>query len=712
MEYLKQFKKHFQNNDLPLTVSLWQEYCLSDEVDPMEMEQILQGIKSAYFSKSFGVYAIDGLAIWQHLAPSKEKDEVLKLIYDLQTSNSEKNADFAYSYLKEKYGEIENFAELIRIVGLVDRQDFQGCIRNFELLVLLRKGSFCMHNGGWGVGEVMDISFLRREISIEFDLVSDQKEISFKNAFAMLVPVSSDHFLARRFGDPEAFEDFARANPVDTVKLMLKDLGAMTALEIKDELLDLVIPEQDWSKWWSNVRSRLKKDGEILYPGSIKEKFSLNISQSTHIDRLKDLMEKNPSISARVEIIYSFKRDFSQALKDKEMNEYITSLLNEAILSRKASISEEVEILFILQDMGSDVTADLEEIIIKFPKLGQILEKISIITYKKRFLVTVKKVYNDWFTFFCDLLFENSKQALREFIYDEIVSGGKGSELSHKFISLIKNPESSSFAFIWFFQNVRKNKITEFAEKRQKIALFESLLMLLYHVDVNLKDRALTKKIYTLVTEKRFELVREVFKLTTLVEIKELLLLASKCLAFSSHDKKTLRSLAEVVHTKLIKKSDKGSDLTYWVTKEGYEKAIARIEEIATKETLENAKEIETAREHGDLRENSEYKFAMEKRARLQKEMKSLSKQVKQMQVLSKEDIDESTAGIGVRVALENEASEKKEYIILGSFEADPDKDIISIDSDLAQNLSGKKTGEKVTIGSSSWIIMSTKAIL
>ena len=149
----------------------------------------------------------------------------------------------------------------------------KGVLENFELLIHLQKGKFCFHAGSWGVGEVMDISFLRREISIEFDNVSDTKEISFKNAFNILTPMCTDHFLARRFGDAEKFEAYTKLNPLDSIKLLLKDLGDMTAFEIREEMEGLVIPEEEWPKWWSSVRSKLKKDAEIIYPTFFKRIF-------------------------------------------------------------------------------------------------------------------------------------------------------------------------------------------------------------------------------------------------------------------------------------------------------------------------------------------------------------------------------------------------------------------------------------------------------
>ena len=58
---------------------------------------------------------------------------------------------------------------------------------------------------------------------------------------------------------------------------------------------------------------------------------------------------------------------------------------------------------------------------------------------------------------------------------------------------------------------------------------------------------------------------------------------------------------------------------------------------------IQTAKEIEIARGHGDLRENAEFKSAIEKRNRLQGELKQISEQLKQAKILIKLSVVAST---------------------------------------------------------------------
>lgn len=163
---------------------------------------------------------------------------------------------------------------------------------------------------------------------------------------------------------------------------------------------------------------------------------------------------------------------------------------------------------------------------------------------------------------------------------------------------------------------------------------------------------------------------------------------------------KIFRSLTEVVHPSLTPpKQSKGeskqeSDDEIWTTEEGYLKIQERIRQIGTTEVVENAREIEAARALGDLRENSEFKFAQEKRARLQSELKTLSSQLNRARILTPEDVHPSEVGVGNWVDLLDGKGKATRYLILGPWDADPDKNILSFSSKFAQTMIGKKPGE------------------
>ena len=202
MTYLDQFQKHLNNHDYPSFLSLWEEYCMGDEIDGEELKRLLLSVKRSEFSKPFGRHVANGLSLWETIKDTNLGNDVLKLIFDLQTTNTAALGNLAFDYLKNKYPSDSNFNDKIRLVGLREMEAFQGAISNYELLSHMKKGNFVFHTGGWGVGEIMDLSFVREQLSIEFDYVGGTKDLSFENAFKTLIPIQDDHFLALRFGNP------------------------------------------------------------------------------------------------------------------------------------------------------------------------------------------------------------------------------------------------------------------------------------------------------------------------------------------------------------------------------------------------------------------------------------------------------------------------------------------------------------------------------
>jgi transcription elongation factor GreA-like protein len=153
MAYLEEFSIHIANGDLPRFLQLWEEYCTSDEVDAQEFQTILEKLKESDLAIGLGPYIETGLPLWSKIEDDEYCCSVLRLLIDLQTTNSDLLAETSYKFLKNKYAEHKFFGSKVRLVGLRDRVDFQKAISNFDLLTHMDKGKFVYHTAGWGTGE-------------------------------------------------------------------------------------------------------------------------------------------------------------------------------------------------------------------------------------------------------------------------------------------------------------------------------------------------------------------------------------------------------------------------------------------------------------------------------------------------------------------------------------------------------------------------------
>jgi transcription elongation factor GreA-like protein/transcription elongation GreA/GreB family factor len=718
MGYLKDFQTHIANHDYPAFLKLWEEYCSGDEVEAEEVCEILRSVKASDIAEPFGRHVERILPLWKNMPESPLSRETLKLIIDIQTTNNENLAELSYNYLKTHYADHKNFNDKIRLVGLRGKEKFQGAISNFELLNHMDKGKFVFHTGGWGVGEIVDVSLVREQLTLEFDYVPGKKELSFATAFKTLIPIPDDHFLALRFGSPDLLEKKAKDQPVETIRMLLRDLGPKTAAEIKDELCELVIPTAEWTRWWQTARSKVKKDTMIETPEDIRDPFRLRKSEITHEERLQKVLENKPDANTLIQMVYTFMRDFPETLKNNDFKATLLSKMKELQSYPEISQTQELQVHFFLQDLNNtkDYPA-IAELIKRFESIEKVINEIEVLSFKKRALIEARKHRSDWKEIFLDLLFKVDQAPLRDYILSELSAAKLDTELKQKLQELHTHPSKHADAFMWYFQKLQAQDGIPFSDKQGKTRFFEGLLILLSNIENDPQQRDMVKKIHSLLSAGRFAIVRQMMQNATMEDVKEFLLLASKCHSLSDHDQKIFHSLAEVAHpslTKTRKKQDSASqdNQPIWTTAEGYQKLQQRIQQIATSETVENAKEIEIARSHGDLRENAEFKAALEKRDRLQSELKFLSEQLNRARVFTKEDISTKEVGIGVIVDCKNRKGEQVSYTLLGPWDADADKNILSFQSKLSQTMKGKKVGDKFSSQGDEFTIVAIRSYL
>jgi len=363
---------------------------------------------------------------------------------------------------------------------------------------------------------------------------------------------------------------------------------------------------------------------------------------------------------------------------------------------------QKLQILFFLEDLSvPQIAQEIDELMLHMHALTDTIRQIDVMAFQKRALQHVHKKRKDWQEIYLDLFFTVESNLLRDFILSELDKPETRDILQKKLGSLLIQPLIYPDVFIWYFQKIIvPNSRLPFTDAAGKNDFFEGLLILLDHLEKKPQHRDLGKKILSLITSNRYKIVREIMQHSSQEEVKEYLLLATKCNSLTDHDIKILHSLGEVVHPSLARlRKDKdrsiSEDNIFWTTQEGYQRTQLRIQQIATVETVHNAKEIETARAHGDLRENAEFKAALERRDRLQSELKFLSDQLAQARILTTEDISVDEVGIGTIVHCQDSKGTHVRFTILGPWDADPEQGIVSFQSKLAQMMKGKSCGQK-----------------
>ena len=136
----------------------------------------------------------------------------------------------------------------------------------------------------------------------------------------------------------------------------------------------------------------------------------------------------------------------------------------------------------------------------------------------------------------------------------------------------------------------------------------------------------------------------------------------------------------------------------YFMTKKGYDEAVARLKYLQTEKRQEVVARIQEARSHGDLSENAEYDAARSEQSAVEGEIAELDYKVKNA-VIVEENADDSYVHIGCSVKVYDSMFEEEcEYEITGSMESDPAVGKISNESPVGAALMRHKVGDVVEV--------------
>jgi len=135
------------------------------------------------------------------------------------------------------------------------------------------------------------------------------------------------------------------------------------------------------------------------------------------------------------------------------------------------------------------------------------------------------------------------------------------------------------------------------------------------------------------------------------------------------------------------------------MTKEGYEKLKAELDELKSKGRSDVAKAIAEAREKGDLSENAEYDAAKDAQGMLEAKINELERTMADARILDESQLDTSRVTVLSTVKLLNKKVNREiSYTLVSKAEADLKAKKISVDSPIGKGLLGKAVGEIATI--------------
>lgn len=150
------------------------------------------------------------------------------------------------------------------------------------------------------------------------------------------------------------------------------------------------------------------------------------------------------------------------------------------------------------------------------------------------------------------------------------------------------------------------------------------------------------------------------------------------------------------------------------MTAEGHDTLAAELKRLKTQERPDIIKAIAAAREHGDLSENAEYHAARERQSFVEGRVAELEDVLSRAEVIDVKTLKGKVIRFGATVKLADvDTDEEKTYRIVGEYESDIDKGLLSVNAPLSRALIAKTVGDMVEVsapnGSKSYEVISVR---
>src|SRR5437867_192288 len=568
-----------------------------------------------------------------------------------------------------------------------------------EQLDKLKPGTFCLHKS-WGFGRVAEWNLLLNQIVIDF-AGKKAHPMQVQYAAENLTPLPPEHFLARKASDLMSIKTLARQEPAAVVRNILESLGGYATVgQISEWLIGDVFTEAEWKRWWESTKKALKASGAFSMPAKKTDLIQLRGEGVSHTDELIASFTKarqpKEQITALEQII-KFHQQFKGS--EKQLQLIVTSIENVAARNQKMHPGLAFELIIARDDLlervpllrTTHIGLTLSKLILDEEKrLMSILPKLPA-AKEKRVLQALPAVLGPRWTERALQLMQGSHGRMIAQIARVFGDAGQHAELKTMLKRSIREHSATSEMLVWLCSE--RERWSDLI----KPELLGAILAALEREQRNAPGRG--SKLHRALVEDR-QLVGGIFANGDIGVARDTIRRLQVSPLFDEVTKRSVLGrnlqvypgLEGMITTAQTQAQEKAPPLI--VSWSSLERRKGEYEALVKTKIPENSKEIAIARSYGDLSENFEFKAAKQMQSVLMRRKAELEQMLHNARGTSFENVDISRVSIGTIVTLRSVETNKEEtYTILGAWDGEPDRHIISYLTAIGQALLGRQLG-------------------
>jgi transcription elongation GreA/GreB family factor len=568
--------------------------------------------------------------------------------------------------------------------------------RHVEPLMLLAESGCCTHRS-WGFGRIKTVDAVFARFTIDFPgKPGHTMDLGF--AAETLKPIPKDHVLARKANDLESLRQMA-AHHLDLIKLVLNSYGGKATVERIQQALVPDVIRDDWKKWWETAKREMKKDGHFIVPMKKTEPVVFQAQETSLQDRLLADFHAAKGLKARVAVVGEILKS-APDLTDKvaAANDIIAALNPDIASYQRTQPAVALEAIFARDDsramagvppIEGEITA-AQIWAQENAKFGLMLEQIPAAKHR-RSLESLKAANPEhWIEFLRGSLNSVSAKLCREFA-GLLIQEGKMDLLKETLARLINQHSAHSELLLW----LSRDRSDVFADILGP-EVFRAMLTAMERDQFNEKR---SNRLREFILDDH-ELLAELTASADIEVVKDLTRALQLSTVFDDMDKRSLLARLVKAHPSvqsLVSGEQSKQDSSILVSWESLERRRVEYQDLVQKKIPANSREIAVARGYGDLSENHEYKAAKEMQKILMRRKEEIESQLTRSRGTDFSNARTDVVSVGTIVQATDPGTNQSEtFTILGAWDSEPDKGIISYLSPVAQALLNHKVGDEV----------------
>ena len=574
-----------------------------------------------------------------------------------------------------------------------------------EKLRKLAPGTYCTHKS-WGFGRVKDWDLNAESLVIDFKSKSGHL-MQFAYAAESLTPLPPDHISVQKAEDAAGFKKKTEEDPVAVVTDCIRSLGAQaTADHIMALLSPDVISATDYKKWWEGAKRALKKNGHFYVPGKKNEALRQLDAPSAMGDSALENLRLANGPKALLVALSAVSKYWPEIKSDSVLNE-VAEILDTTITKvPKSQLPMQVEIALARDEFFANAGRERETGTWAIttltpqtaPGLSTLLDALPGSRQPKLLEALRTGLPEAWPALFLGLI-PRANGRVAEVITEAFQAAGRPEDVQAAVNRYIRERNITCDFLFWLCKN-RPEIYGSLIEPQ----LFMAILSVLEKDQFSEIKKG--TKLYELVLGDKV-LIAAILKDAPLADVRDITRAILLSPVFEELDKRSLlaaiiklypdvQSMVVGTDKQAPAEKNEGKIIVSWPS---LKRRQAEMEDLDRNQIPQNSKDIAIARGYGDLRENHEFKSAKEMQTILARRKAELESDLARAEAQEFNNPDTSKVTLGTLVTFKDVATnETTGYTILGAWDTDVSKGIISYQSAVARALLNQTVGEQIEL--------------